>query len=43
MIFGGEVLTATDIAAALGHANFGNPQNVSELPQDVIENAGKPC
>lgn len=33
-VFGGDTLTATDIAIATGRANFGEPQRIRDMPRD---------
>ena len=38
-VFGGEVLTATDVAVRLGMAQVGNPALVADVPQEVAEAA----
>jgi N-methylhydantoinase A/oxoprolinase/acetone carboxylase beta subunit len=38
-IFGGDVLTASDIAVACGSASFGEPANIKELSTDFVERA----
>ncbi|NOZ66322.1 MAG: hydantoinase/oxoprolinase family protein [Alphaproteobacteria bacterium] len=39
MIFGGETLTASDIAVAAGYANFGDPARVKGLSSKTISDA----
>ena len=39
IIFGGTILTASDIAVASGHANFGNKQKVSNMNPNLIKMA----
>ncbi len=36
-VFGGETLTATDIAVAAGYADLGDRQRVADLDRDVVE------
>lgn len=38
-VFGGEVLTATDIAVAAGRADIGDRARVADLPRDVVDAA----
>lgn len=38
-VFGGDTLTASDIAVAKGYANFGNSNLVADLPESLINNA----
>ena len=38
-VFGGEVLTATDVAVRLGMAQVGDPALVADVPQEVVEAA----
>ncbi len=38
-VFGGEVLTATDVAVRLGMAQVGDPALVADVPQEVAEAA----
>lgn len=38
-IFGGETLTATDIAVRAGSVEIGDPARVADLPQEVVEAA----
>lgn len=38
-VFGGDVLTATDIAVAAGQCDIGDKSAVSDVPQDVVQNA----
>lgn len=33
-VFGGDTLTATDIAVATGRASFGDPRRVQDMPED---------
>ncbi|RNB81209.1 hydantoinase/oxoprolinase family protein [Brevibacillus fluminis] len=39
LIFGGDVLTATDIAVAVGQTELGNPANVAHYPKEHVEAA----
>jgi len=39
LVFGGDTLTATDIAVAAGRAAIGDPSLVSQLPRELIEAA----
>lgn len=39
LIFGGETLTATDIAVANGSCDIGDASRVSNLPKETVENA----
>ena len=39
LVFGGDVLTATDIAVAVGHAELGDASLVSRLDPDLVEQA----
>jgi len=39
LVFGGDTLTATDIAVRLGMADIGDPQLVKDIPQDVAKKA----
>ena len=39
IVFGGDVMTATDIAVRLGMAELGDKSNVASIPQDVAEKA----
>jgi N-methylhydantoinase A/oxoprolinase/acetone carboxylase beta subunit len=39
LIFGGEQLTATDIAVACGQARLGDPSLVAHLPQQAVKQA----
>ncbi len=39
LVFGGDVLTATDIAVAAGRASIGDPTRVAHLPRDLVEAA----
>lgn len=41
LIFGGDTLTSTDIAVALGQADFGEPEKVKHLDKALLENAKK--
>ena len=36
LCFGGETLTATDIAVAAGHAEIGDPRRVAHLDKDLV-------
>ncbi len=36
VVFGGEVLTATDVSVALGKAAIGDPRRVKDLPQATL-------
>jgi len=38
-VFGGDQITATDIAVRLGKANIGNPQLVKDIPLDFAQKA----
>ncbi len=38
-IFGGETLTASDIAVAAGYADLGDRQRVADLSQELVEEA----
>ncbi|XP_038073477.1 uncharacterized protein LOC119741694 [Patiria miniata] len=38
-IFGGQTLTASDIAVAAGMASFGDPAKVGGLPSDLVQKA----
>lgn len=39
MVFGGDVMTATDIAVRLGMAEIGNPNLVKDIPQETARKA----
>ena len=39
MIFGGDTLTATDIAVRLGMYQLGDPSKVSHIPEDLAKKA----
>jgi len=39
LIFGGSTLTASDIAVASGHAEFGDSARVADLPPDLVSGA----
>lgn len=39
LIFGGQTLTASDIAVAAGRASFGDPERVRSLPRDLVQRA----
>ncbi len=39
IVFGGDTLTATDIAVAAGYANIGNAVHVEHLDSEVVANA----
>lgn len=39
LVFGGDTLTATDIAVAAGYADIGDPSLVSHLPAEQVEAA----
>ena len=39
LVFGGDVMTATDIAVRLGMVELGDKSNVASIPQDVAEKA----
>lgn len=39
LIFGGETLTASDIAVAAGYANFGDKSRVAHLPRALVNSA----
>ncbi len=39
LVFGGQILTATDMAVAAGMANIGDPSRISTLNKDQIERA----
>jgi N-methylhydantoinase A/oxoprolinase/acetone carboxylase beta subunit len=39
LVFGGQQLTATDIAVRLGHASIGDPQKVAHIDQAFAEKA----
>ena len=39
LVFGGDTLTATDIAVAAGRAEIGDPGRVSHLPRELVEAA----
>jgi len=39
LIFGGDTLTASDIAVAAGYADFGDPARVAHLSADMVESA----
>lgn len=39
LVFGGDVLTATDIAVRLGMAQIGDPQKVVDIPEDFARKA----
>lgn len=39
LVFGGDTLTASDIAVALGHASFGDPGLLSEVSQESLNKA----
>lgn len=36
MVFGGSILTATDIAVANGLVNIGNPELVKHVSRDLV-------
>lgn len=38
-VFGGDILTATDVVTALGKANIGDPQKVQDLDQEQLNSA----
>src|SRR3546814_16329731 len=40
LIFGGDTLTASDVAVARGQASFGDPARVTGLPEDLVAKAG---
>jgi N-methylhydantoinase A/oxoprolinase/acetone carboxylase beta subunit len=39
LVFGGDTLTATDIAVAAGRASIGDPARVADLPRALVETA----
>jgi N-methylhydantoinase A/oxoprolinase/acetone carboxylase beta subunit len=39
LVFGGDTLTATDIAVAAGRASIGDPARVADLPRALVEAA----
>jgi N-methylhydantoinase A/oxoprolinase/acetone carboxylase beta subunit len=39
LVFGGDTLTATDIAVAAGRADIGDPERVAHLPRELVEAA----
>ena len=39
LVFGGDTMTATDIAVRLGMASVGDASLVADIPQDVAERA----
>ena len=39
LVFGGEILTASDIAVAAGYARMGDPTLVADLPRKTVERA----
>ncbi|HEX4248195.1 MAG TPA: hydantoinase/oxoprolinase family protein, partial [Pseudonocardia sp.] len=39
LVFGGDTLTATDIAVAAGRASIGDPSLVAHLPRELVEAA----
>lgn len=39
VVFGGDVLTATDVAVAAGYAEIGDPARVRHLPADLVRRA----
>lgn len=39
LVFGGETITATDIAVRLGHATVGDPKKAEQIPLDFAEKA----
>ncbi len=39
LVFGGDILTTTDIAVAAGHCKLGDPERVSHLASDLIVRA----
>ncbi|GBD16053.1 hypothetical protein HRbin26_00948 [bacterium HR26] len=39
LIFGGQTLTASDIAVAAGRASFGDPDRVCDLPRGLVRRA----
>ncbi|WIY83211.1 hydantoinase/oxoprolinase family protein [Propionimicrobium sp. PCR01-08-3] len=41
LVFGGDVLTATDIAVASGHADLGDASRVKDLGRDLVSGAWK--
>ena len=41
MVFGGNVMTSTDIAVALGRAKLGDESLVSKIPKSLLESARK--
>lgn len=41
LVFGGDVITATDIAVAAGRANVGDPKRVSHLPAGAVARADR--
>lgn len=41
MLFGGDTMTASDIAVAAGHAKLGDPSRVSHLPAELVADAYK--
>ncbi|MEO1476069.1 MAG: hydantoinase/oxoprolinase family protein [Pseudomonadota bacterium] len=41
LVFGGDTLTASDVAIAMGRTKFGDYERVKALPKDVASNAAK--
>ena len=39
LVFGGDVMTATDIAVRLGMVELGDKEKVADIPQDIAEQA----
>ena len=39
LVFGGETLTASDIAVAAGYARLGDPSRVADLPSSTVDRA----
>ncbi|MFC3052145.1 hydantoinase/oxoprolinase N-terminal domain-containing protein [Kordiimonas pumila] len=39
MVFGGDILTSTDIAVAAGYADIGRKSHISHLPEELIAEA----
>ena len=39
LVFGGDTLTATDIAVAAGHAEIGDPERVAHVGEDLVNAA----
>lgn len=41
LVFGGQTITATDVAVALGHASIGDPQHVAHLDRAFVGSASR--